>query len=164
MTQPDSSYRVLVIDDNEDIHEDLRKVLATPDDDGLAALTAMLLDESDEVTPREPVFEVATASQGRAGLEQVESELAENRRFAVVYVDMRMPPGWDGLETMERIRAVDPNVQFVVCSAFSDHSWDEVVERLGKPSDLLILKKPFDPVAARQCAKVLSKKWDLERE
>jgi diguanylate cyclase (GGDEF)-like protein/PAS domain S-box-containing protein len=77
---------------------------------------------------------------------------------------MRMPPGWDGVETIERLWQVDPRLQAVICTAYSDHSWATVRERLEARDRLLILKKPFDSIEALQLASTLVTKWNLERK
>src|ERR1700738_1647172 len=74
---------------------------------------------------------------------------------------MRMPPGWDGLETTVRIWELDPRVQIVICSAHSDHSWEAILGRLGYSDRLLILKKPFDNIEVLQLASALTEKWRL---
>ena len=171
MKSANRSHRVLVIDDNESIHEDLRKVLAKSDDrefDGLVTMLAPASEPGDADAKAstsssvEPTYEIVSAYQGKEGLEQVRASVAENKRFSVAYVDMRMPPGWDGLETIERIWEVDPTLQIVICSAYSDNSWDTITSQLGDPDGLLILKKPFDVTAAQQCALVLARKRALE--
>jgi two-component system NtrC family sensor kinase len=86
------------------------------------------------------------------------------RPFALAFVDMRMPPGWDGLETIERLWQVDPHLQIVICSAYSDHSWADLRARLGARESLLILKKPFDTLEVVQCAHALATKWTLARQ
>jgi signal transduction histidine kinase/DNA-binding response OmpR family regulator len=75
-----------------------------------------------------------------------------------------MPPGWDGIETTARIWEVDPEVQIVICTAFSDYSWDQMSEKLGQADKLVILKKPFDNVEALQLATALTEKWNLARQ
>ena len=77
---------------------------------------------------------------------------------------MRMPPGWDGLKTIEHIWEIDPNVQVVICTAYSDYSWGEITERLGRSENLLILKKPFDSAEVAQLASTLTEKWILARK
>ena len=64
----------------------------------------------------------------------------------MAFIDVRMPPGWDGIETTGRIWEVDPEIQVVICTAFSDYSPDEMLAKLGRSDRLLILKKPFDNV------------------
>ncbi len=77
---------------------------------------------------------------------------------------MRMPPGWDGVQTIQRLWEVDPNVQVVICTAYSDYSWEEISKKLGLTDRLLILKKPFDPVEITQIATSLSEKWSLNAD
>jgi signal transduction histidine kinase len=76
---------------------------------------------------------------------------------------MRMPPGWDGLQTIEQLWKVDPGLQVVICSAYSDYDWDEVLRRLNRPDNLLVVKKPFEAVEVLQCANTLTGKWHSER-
>ena len=72
-----------------------------------------------------------------------------------------MPPGWDGVETFQEIWQVDPYIQMVICTAYSDYSWDETIKKLGESENLLILKKPFDVIEVRQLAYSLSRKWKI---
>src|ERR1051326_1170424 len=76
---------------------------------------------------------------------------------------MRMPPGWDGIETIEKIWKKDPSLEIVICTAYSDHSWADVLRRLGRTDRLLILKKPFDTVEVSQLACSLTEKWHLAK-
>lgn len=170
MKQPES--RILVVDDNPAIHEDFDKILApkhSPAASSLNAAETLLFGSPTSgafPAPRrsENVFTLTHAMQGQDGLALVERSLAEGRPYSVAFIDMRMPPGWDGLETAERIVAVDPAIQIVICTAYSDYSWDEIRARLDRPDGLLILKKPFDVVEVLQIAHNLTRKWELTRE
>ena len=71
---------------------------------------------------------------------------------------MRMPPGWDGVETIEHLWHVDPELQVVLCTAFSDLAWDYVIQRLGHSDQLLILRKPFHAIEVWQLASALTQK------
>jgi PAS domain S-box-containing protein len=166
--------RILVVDDNPSIHEDFDKILRPGD---AATTQASLLSEAEALlfgsaaSGAFPVpagtgrsFDLAHAMQGQEGLAQVQAALAEGRPFSVAFIDMRMPPGWDGLETAARILSVDPGIQIVICTAYSDYSWDEIRSRLGVPDGLLILKKPFDVVEVLQIAHNLTRKWELACE
>ena len=82
----------------------------------------------------------------------------------MAFVDMRMPPGWDGVETIERLWRIDPQVQVVICTAYSDHAWEDVLARLDVQDRLLILKKPFDMIEVSQLARTLTAKWTLARQ
>lgn len=155
------TYRVLVIDDDPSLHEDLRLYLCPrPPDENFERETRLLFGEA-FARAHLPQFEIAGAFQGRAGLELVKKALEEGRPFSVAFVDMRMPPGWDGLETIERLWEVDPMLQLVLCTAYSDHTWEELQSRLSYPENLLILRKPYDQAEVRQMACALSSKRNL---
>jgi diguanylate cyclase (GGDEF)-like protein len=156
--------RILIIDDNQDIHRDFRKVIGGGLDDAgaLAAAELALLGES-LPTSMNPTFEIDSALQGQDGVARVQRALEEGRPYAMAFVDMRMPPGWDGLETIERLWAIDPDVQIVICSAHSDYNWTDVVARLDNSDKLLVVKKPFEAIEVIQCANALTRKWQNER-
>ncbi len=165
MTSPGVDHqRVLVIDDNLSIHEDFRKILRPRPTihNELEEMKASLFG-----TPKAPAvsthFELTHATQGEEGLECVRTALAEGRPFAVAFIDVRMPPGWDGIETTARIWEIDPTLQIIICTAFSDYSWDDIRQRLGEPESLLILKKPFDNIEVLQFTHALTAKWKLMR-
>ncbi len=155
--------RVLVIDDNPSIHEDFVKILGPEQGAESALLEAerALLGEPVAASTRQ-CFEVDTALQGQQGVEQARRALEAGHPYALAFVDMRMPPGWDGLETIQRLWAIDPNVQVVICSAHSDYDWTEVVARLDHSDKLLVVKKPFEPIEVMQCASALTRKWQNE--
>jgi len=160
-----TNQRILVVDDNHAIHDDFNKIFAPPDATAgtLDDLEAALLDLPVASVPPPPPFELVSAFQGREALDHVVAATRDARPFALAFVDMRMPPGWDGLETIERIWQVDPDIQIVICSAYSDHSWSDLRARLGPRESLLILKKPFDTLEVVQCAHALTNKWELAR-
>jgi diguanylate cyclase (GGDEF)-like protein len=152
------THRVLVIDDNASIHDDYRKILAGQDAGKMSAAEAALFGEQRPAVER-PSFDVDSAMQGRDGVERARDALAEGRPYSVAFVDMRMPPGWDGLETIEHLWAIDPEIQVVVCSAYADYDWLELLSRLGHSDKLIVVKKPFEPIEILQCASALSRKW-----
>jgi len=156
-----ANRRILVIDDNCAIHEDFRKILGEPD----AADAVLLADELAIFgTPHATPFDIDAAAQGEEGLRKVEQSLAEGRPYAVAFVDVRMPPGWDGIETTKRIWQVCPDLQIVICTAYADCSWSEMQEEIEPGDRLLILKKPFDTIEVLQLANALSEKWWLLQE
>jgi diguanylate cyclase (GGDEF)-like protein len=158
--------RILVIDDNAAIHHDFRKVLGAQAEHtaqaALGALEAEIFGEPAAAAAR-PNFEIDSAHQGQEGVAMARQALADGRPYAMTFVDMRMPPGWDGLETIERLWEVDPDVQVVICSAHTDYDWTEVVNRLGHCDKLLVLRKPAEPIEVLQCATALSRKWENDR-
>jgi len=159
----DANLRVLVVDDNQAIQEDFRKILqAKAGGESFAQARAALFGDSPLSKALER-FELDYADQGQAALTLVQLARNEGRPYAVAFVDMRMPPGWDGLETIERLWKEDAELQVVICTAYSDHSWEDIVRRLGHDDRLLILQKPFSSIEVSQLATSLTGKWDLAR-
>ena len=156
--------RILLVDDMPTIHEDFRKILmpASSAKSALDATRAALFGEELR-TAAEP-FELQSAYQGAEGLSRVEQSLANGLPYAMAFVDMRMPPGWDGVETIEKLWQADPLLQVVICTAYSDTPWEEVLQRLDARDRLLILKKPFDNIEVRQLAHTLTAKWQMTQQ
>jgi diguanylate cyclase len=152
------THRLLMIDDNPAIHEDYRKILTGREDTQISAAEAALFGEPQSAVSR-PTFDLDSAMQGRDGVELARRALIEGRPYSVAFVDMRMPPGWDGLETIENLWKADPEIQVVVCSAYSDYDWMELLTRLGHSDRLIVIKKPFEPIEILQSASALSRKW-----
>ena len=128
---PEAPHRILVVDDNQAIHEDFRKILggdAVRDD----------FEEEDAAffgtpapAPEKTTFDLDFASQGLEALDLVAAAAREGRRYSVVFMDVRMPPGLDGIETTARLWEIDRDLQLVICTAYSDYSWEEMIGRLG---------------------------------
>jgi signal transduction histidine kinase len=154
----------LIVDDTPSVHQDFRLLLC--DSQGGASLDE--LEAATFGTPHPPrpqghAFEVDSAFQGEEGIRSVRAARADGRPYAVAFVDIRMPPGINGVETTERLWREDPELQVVLCSAYTDYSWEEVVQRLGISQRLLILHKPFKSLEVRQMAHALAEKWELLR-
>ncbi len=159
-----ANRRIVIIDDNPSIHDDFRKILQ-PTDPGSASLDAkeaLLFGESPSAET-ETGFEVDSAFQGHEGLEMIAAARREGRPYALAFVDIRMPPGMDGVEAIERIWPVDDEIQFVICSAYSDYSAREILVRLGVSDRLLMLRKPCDSAEILLLATTLCEKWNLAR-
>jgi len=156
------NHRILVIDDNSAIHDDIRKILARPKPTSasLEDEEALLFGESNQAA-NTPAFEIDSALQGQEGLELVRKSLQQDRPYALAFVDVRMPPGWDGVETISRIWEIYPELQVVICTAYSDYSWEDITRQFGHSDSVLILKKPFDNIEVLQMAHALIKKWYL---
>jgi CheY-like chemotaxis protein len=160
---PFKNHRVLVIDDNRDAHESLRKILITsePPNDLGEQEAALFGYATVKVRPK---FEIDSAYQGEEGLQMIEKSLREKRPYALAFIDVRMPPGWDGVETACKIWKEYPDLEVVLCTAYSDYSWEEIVINLGHLDRLVILKKPFDAIEALQLAVGMSEKWRLNQQ
>ncbi len=163
--QSTPNNRVLVIDDNVAIHADIRKILCPPMTASAAALDALEAELLGDAAPAparpQTSFAVDSAHQGRDGLALVQTALAEGRPYAMAFVDVRMPPGWDGVETTLELWKVAPDLQIVICTAYSDYSWDEMLAKIGGTDRLVILKKPFDTIEVLQLANALTAKWNM---
>lgn len=166
-----ASRKILIVDDQPSIHEAFRSVLAKPivATDQLDALESLIFES--ELRPNKPIFEpfeLQHASGGEEALTRVRRAGAEGSPFALAFVDMRMPQGWDGVETIEHLWQVDPELQVVVCTAFSDQVWEDIVRRLRKVDQLLLLNKPFASETALSIAHALAAKRqildELQRE
>ena len=159
--------RILVADDLPSIHEDYRKILASPSPvrppvAGLADFAPHLA----AATAHEPVasFDVECVLQGEDALRAATAARAAGKPFSVAFLDVRMPPGIDGVETARLLREADPELQIVLCTAYSDYSLGDIARRFPESDGLLILKKPFDPVEVQQLARSLGRKWRLAAE
>jgi two-component system, sensor histidine kinase and response regulator len=158
------NHRILVIDDYLSIHEDIRKILMpTGSPNGLAQARASLFGDVPPSSQSE-LFTVDFADQGEAGFRMAEKAIGCGTPYALAFVDMRMPPGWDGMETVQRLWQVDPDLEIVICTAYSDYVWEEVVATLAHRDKLLILRKPFDAIEVYQLASSLTKKWSLAQQ
>ena len=155
--------RILVIDDNPDIARDFAQLLggAGAGHAVLDELEASLFGESGvPLALPAKSFEVDSALQGSDGLSRVEQALFENRPYSVAVVDMRMPPGWNGVETSRRILEADPRLRIVICSAYAEESQTEVTNALGADAAVRFLPKPFDPNVARKLLSELQHEWE----
>jgi CheY-like chemotaxis protein len=147
--------RILVVDDDPAILRVWRRVLGPKSQHpSLDNLEKKIFGAPPPAPPPDAGFAIDTALQGSEGFQKVVSALAEGRPYTFALVDMRMPPGWDGLETITRMLEKDPQLEVAICSAFSDITREEVAKRVGR-SDLLWLRKPFDLEVARDLARKL---------
>lgn len=159
---PEEPRRVLVVDDNPVILDIIHKVLCPQQDNPeLSRLEAELFGEP--AAKPEPVFLMDRATQGQEGYAKVLAALREGRPYALAVVDMRMPPGWDGLETIEHMLRADPHLEVIICSAYSDYSFDEVVQRVQRP-ELAWLSKPFNGQQVLELARALSERGLRRRQ
>jgi len=167
MTDPPGTppLRILIVDDDPSIHDDFRKILAAPErrPPALERIEAALFPthEGSAGTPTARThdsFHIDSAFQGQEAVHLAEQAVQQGQPFGVVFIDVRMPPGLDGIETISRLWRTDPELQVVVCTAHSDHSWIDMVSPLGNRDDLLVLRKPFDAIEVLQMAHALARR------
>ncbi|MGI8979554.1 MAG: diguanylate cyclase [Pirellulaceae bacterium] len=160
-----TTRRILIIDDQESIHHDYRKIML-PQTGGQSALTeaeAELFGNVAAPMSEWDLYEIDSAFQGTEAVDMVQKALAEGRPYAVAFVDIRMPPGCNGIETIRQMWQFDSELLVVICSAYSDYCWEEIVRDLGRTDRFLILRKPFENIEVRQCAAALSERWVIAR-
>jgi CheY-like chemotaxis protein len=159
-----SKKRILIIDDSEAIHQDFRRILC-PDEKVINSEVDQMADLIFDTAPSAPApssgraeqeYEVDSAFLGQEGLAKVEAALASGSPYALIFVDYRMPPGWSGAETLRHLRKVAPTVPMVLCSAYSDYSWDEIVQGFGESPRPRELRKPFNSHELRKLAAELT--------
>lgn len=158
--------RILVIDDNHDIWRAYSDILCNTENEGPTGkrLHELLGNNPDILKEQDLSFDLVFADQGQKGYEAVRQAINDEEPLAVAFIDIRMPPGWDGMETAAKIRAIDPNLEIVIVTAYSDRSRRQIVNAVGSPEKLLFLRKPFDPEELYQLALSLCTKWNLARQ
>jgi signal transduction histidine kinase/BarA-like signal transduction histidine kinase len=162
--------RILLVDDNEAIHEDIELIISinkNRSDKELRQLENELFGSSSQEKPEvlsETVYDIDHAYQGEEAIQMVNDAEAAGDPYALVFMDVRMPPGMNGIETIQEIWDDHPYTEIVICTAYSDYSWDQIVENLGNTDNLLLMKKPFDVTALKQTALTLTTKWNLRQE
>lgn len=161
-----TSNRILIIDDNESIHKDFIKILTTMNDkDSIDEDEAILFNKNNSLTHKNPLqYTIDSAYQGQDGLALVKKSMEEKQPYSMAFIDMLMPPGWNGIETIKQLWQVDSNLQVVICSAHSEYSWEDISKELGHSDNLLILKKPFEIIEICQLAVALTQKWNLRKQ
>lgn len=161
----ENNYRMIVVDDIASIHQDFRKILlpeqksSSQSIDKMNELLSVRITEKNKLPP----FEIDSAYQGQEAIEYVQKAVEEKRPYAIAFVDVLMPPGEDGVETIAKMWKVDPNIQIVICTAYTKYSWEDLLKRFGETDRLLVLKKPFDNIEVIQLAIALTKKWNLNQ-
>lgn len=161
VTTMSPTSRILIVDDTPSIHEDFRKILTLPAGIGvdLDEMADSLFGKSEQAAVYKAIdYELNSAFQGEEALEMIEKAEAEGRGYSLVFMDVRMPPGLDGIKTIAKIWERFPNMEIVICTAYSDYSWIDIIDILGPSDHLLVLKKPFDADEAQQMALAMTRR------
>ena len=162
---------ILIVDDLPSIHDNFRSILV-PDhfEEKGEELDAMLdkivgqKSKRSKARFRPPNYRIDSAFQGEEAISMVDRAFDEGRPYSLIFMDVRMPPGMDGIQTIQEIWNKHPDISMVICTAFSDYSWEEIQVVLGGSGRLMFLRKPFDKVAVQQMAMTLTTRWKLARE
>ncbi len=169
----DKKCRILIADDNKDIHEDIKYILGISSDNAENYLEISLLKEelfgveSDSINKgviSNIKYRIDDAYRGDEAINMVKAAKESGDSYSLVFMDIRMPPGIDGIETIESIWTIDPDVAIVICTAYSDYTWDQIISKLGHNDNLLFIRKPFDSISLKQITLAMTTKWSLRRQ
>ena len=173
------NYRILIVDDTESIHSVIKEILEKGNSEDNISKSSLKMNEifskiqiNTEITTtkkekkhiNEIFYQITSVFQGNEALLELTRAKNSENNYALAFVDARMPPGMDGIQTIRQLWKIDPDLEVILCTAHSDYSWNDIQEQLGDNSNLLFLKKPFDSIALRQSAKSLCTKWKLKRK
>jgi len=164
--------RILIADDNRDIHEDIKCILNSFVPALEYSETQQLkrelfgdesqLDESQN-SPVQIIYHIDDAFQGEEAIKMVEQAINEGYPYSLIFMDVRMPPGIDGIQAITEIWKIDPYVEIVICTAYSDYTWDQILIKLGHNDRLLFIRKPFDNISIKQITLSLTTKWNSQK-
>jgi diguanylate cyclase (GGDEF)-like protein len=160
-------HRILVVDDDTNVLDAYRRVFATSASMTTQAdeLAAELFGEDGAPSSparHESAWEVLFCRQGSEAVSLVDQARIDGAPFALAFLDMRMPPGMDGLETARRLRQLDHRLNIVIVTGYSDHQAGEISRSIGAPDKLFYLTKPFDRGEILQLAAALTQRWTLD--
>jgi diguanylate cyclase (GGDEF)-like protein len=162
--------RILIVDDEPGMHESYRQCFKPKGGaQAAAALDAMAAelfgdDEPAEAVADDAIFATTHCMQGLDGVEAVAASIESGERFAVAFIDVRMPPGIDGKETAKRIRALDPDINLVIVTGYSDFSPLEISREAGPADKIFYIAKPFQVEEVVQTATALGKRWEVDHQ
>ena len=161
-----SNYRVLIVDDEAAIHHDFKDMLNPTSAQALTdQLAETLLDEGSGNKPSFlPNFELLHATSGEEAYDIIRAGKASNCPIAAAYIDVRMPPGIDGVEAIRRIRQIEKDIELVIMTAYTDKPLPEIVHDMELLHKLLYIRKPFAPEEVQQITLSLVEKWNIEQE
>lgn len=163
-------YRILIVDDNEDIHSDFERILCSGFEDNEKnknlerQLFSETINDNNFQLQLTRDFTLDHAYQGEEALKKVRKAASENAPYSLIFMDIRMPPGYNGITSISRIWQEFPDIEMVLCTAYSDYTLEEIVSELGMTDQLMFIRKPFDSVMVIQMALALTKKWSLNQK
>jgi|AntRauTorckE6833_2_1112554.scaffolds.fasta_scaffold07491_2 signal transduction histidine kinase len=161
--------RILVVDDNASIHEDIESILVPKTGAGDKELRELedelfAAEENEASSLDDMIYTINHAYQGEEAIEMVDKAADDGDPYSLIFMDVRMPPGMDGIQAIKKIWEEHKDIEIVICTAYSDYSWEVILAELGTSDKLLFMKKPFDATALKQTALTLTTKWRLQQE
>ena len=163
MKDPETNgLRILAVDDEQIILNLYRRILSRPHN--IHESSSRIADLDAGPSDLRPCFDVRLCQQGDVAVEAVKVAIKENKPIGVAFIDIRMSPGPDGVWTAEQIRKLDPYIEIVIVTAYSDTDLKEIARRVPPPDKLLYLQEPFQPEEIQQFGSALGAKWVMERQ
>lgn len=166
-TEKTATNRVLVVDDDKALIGEYLRCLGEGFEPDEATTTLSDLEKVlfGEVTDERGAarFDVQSRNQGEHAVEAVRDAVKTASPFAIVFLDIRMPPGIDGIETARRIREIDPNINIVLVTGSLSPEPDDLGKEIPPADKIFFFKKPFHAVECRQLAAALCGKWHADR-
>jgi diguanylate cyclase (GGDEF)-like protein len=163
--------RVLVADDEAEVRNAYRQILLETDMSSETAVFHNLRERLFSKSIPDPMAKSPSSDTtfapffcegAEAAVAAVREALGADDPYAVVFLDMRMPPGPDGVWAAARIRELDPAVEIVICTAYSDVDPRDIGGMVPPEEKLSYLQKPFHPHEIRQMTISLASKWRSE--
>ena len=166
MSEVDQQYRIIAIDDEQSILDYYQEVLCGSSEGSIEDEFNALLEDSGfssgDESNKSVQFDLTTTISGEVGFNHIKQGLKEGHPFAVAFIDMRMPGGWDGLHTAKEVRAIDPYVTIIFLSAYMDYSLSDIRNSIG--DHFSFLTKPIHREELHQVALTSSNTWQQLRE
>jgi len=164
--QETSTNRILVVDDDQLLVDEYVRCLSEEFDEADAATTFSDLEKvlfGEDTNERGAArFDVESRNQGEAAVEAVKAAIGRGEPFSIVFLDIRMPPGMDGIEAARQIRALDANVNIVIVTGSAGPEPDNLGTEIPPADKIFFFKKPFHALECRQLAAALCGKWHAD--
>ena len=154
------------MDDNPAIHDDFRRILDHQERSEQLTLDELensIFGASEPPQNSLPTYQIESALGGTEAVSKVSQAVRQREPFSLCFIEMRIAPGMSGIDAIEQMWQIAPDLQVVACTAYSEYSWNSLVNRLGWSDRLLVLKKPFDKMEVSQMALALCVKHQLEQ-
>lgn len=165
-TNKPATNRILVVDDDALLIDEYLRCLGADYEPDSATTTLSELEKvlfGDEVDERGAArFTVDTRNQGEPAVEAVEDSIKTGEKYSIIFLDIRMPPGMDGIEAAKRIRKLDPDVNIVVVTGSVSAKIDNLGAEVPPADKIFFFKKPFHAAECRQLAAALCGKWHAD--
>jgi len=155
--------RVLIADDQKEIHRDFEEML-NPNLVKASTDRLAMAFSPDAGKSFLPELELIHVDSGEEAYRKVKEAREAHDPIALAFIDVRMPPGWDGIKTVHEIREIDKELEIVIMTAYTSKPLSEIISNIELLHKLLYVRKPFAREEIQQMTISLAEKWNVERE